>query len=246
MKNIIRITLFFSAFVIFSMNLTAQSLQLIDAIETVKGKTTDELHTYASVKNISMAPVNVKAKMEMVELFPGHSVSICIGTCYPPQITDFETPGSFTLNPDEVSNDFDFYANCYAFYDNPDEKKEGTSKIKFTLFNVADVNDKIEYICEFTIDNSLDVAVDAEQPAITVYPNPATELLNVDLSSFVSGSVLDLEIYDMLGNAVYNSRISSGNEIVSLKLGMFPAGNYLVRILENGVTKTVKPLSIVR
>lgn len=64
---------------------------------------------------------------------------------------------------------------------------------------------------------------------ISVYPNPATDVLNIDLSTLKENSFQGLEVYDLQGNKmklVYQTI----NNTLRLSIGYLPAGNYILEI----------------
>jgi hypothetical protein len=65
--------------------------------------------------------------------------------------------------------------------------------------------------------------------ALSVYPNPATSMINLQLANGFSGNV-DLSISDITGRVVYNQLTPISNGIVSLDLSSYPAGTFLVEM----------------
>lgn len=71
---------------------------------------------------------------------------------------------------------------------------------------------------------------------VTVYPNPLTDKLNI-VSSRADDSYM-LQIFDITGKEVYQSSIKDAN--TSVNISKLNAGNYIVKISSNDVTKTFK------
>ncbi|MBS1636523.1 MAG: T9SS type A sorting domain-containing protein [Bacteroidetes bacterium] len=76
-------------------------------------------------------------------------------------------------------------------------------------------------------------------PAISVYPNPAHDALNIKMTN-ISGKV-DVEIYDATGRLVYNAEVSQ--DMISVNTEAYAKGLYTVRIKAQGkqtITRFIK------
>lgn len=76
-------------------------------------------------------------------------------------------------------------------------------------------------------------------PAISVYPNPAHDALNIKMVN-ISGKV-DVEIYDATGRLVYNAEVSQ--DMISVNTEAYAKGLYTVRIKAQGkqtITRFIK------
>lgn len=68
---------------------------------------------------------------------------------------------------------------------------------------------------------------DALQNSISMYPNPASDILNINLSNVLEIELEGIEVYDSNGKQmklVYNT----SNSILTLSVGYFPTGNYTI------------------
>lgn len=75
---------------------------------------------------------------------------------------------------------------------------------------------------------------------VTIYPNPSTDIFNLQLSSPVSG--LQVKIRDVLGRVILETNISPNNSLHQIDLSSFSEGKYLLEILENGIAISRKSL----
>ena len=66
----------------------------------------------------------------------------------------------------------------------------------------------------------------------SVYPNPANETIVIDIPSNQWSS--EIEIYDMMGKLVYNSTISSGQNVTQIDISTLPQGIYNVQLNSTG------------
>ncbi len=105
-------------------------------------------------------------------------------------------------------------------------------------FNNAWVNNDslIYFYSPFTLTGGQSITRNA---ALTCYPNPSNGILHIKSSST---NIVELEIYDLTGNLVYDLPVSNEAEI-SCDLSSLSNGIYFVRIrLEHGVATTHKIL----
>lgn len=79
------------------------------------------------------------------------------------------------------------------------------------------------------------------QQAMSVYPNPATEIVNVRINDEIlsDGEII---ISDISGRIVYNSTISKtvGNKVVSISTNNFVKGIYFLTLTGNDIKETQK------
>jgi len=73
---------------------------------------------------------------------------------------------------------------------------------------------------------------------VNLFPNPSSDFLNITLAEQMDATVF---IYDLTGRTMLVRNLNTMNSLVDL--GVLPAGNYLVKIQENGTgrftTKTI-------
>ena len=71
---------------------------------------------------------------------------------------------------------------------------------------------------------------------ISVFPNPATSLVNISLPSSAS---YEISLLNMSGQLIYNTNITTSNNLV-LNVSGYKAGVYFVRVIHDGITETKK------
>jgi PKD repeat protein len=81
---------------------------------------------------------------------------------------------------------------------------------------------------------SLTVSVDEPVPSdkkVVIYPNPASDRLNIEFSNSFYGSV-GMEVFDIAGKVIHSSRFEKNREhsYSVLPTGTFPPGLYIIRI----------------
>lgn len=78
---------------------------------------------------------------------------------------------------------------------------------------------------------------------ILVYPNPAHEQLNIDLSSSSFGDEVTIEVYNALGELVKSIGVKGNSRTVTLSLAEFEAGMYLV-VLSDGTKSATERILV--
>ncbi len=77
---------------------------------------------------------------------------------------------------------------------------------------------------------------ESEPAALSIYPNPATEFINVNLGEHASGKG-KLEISDISGRIVLETEVLPGYAIYQLQISDLPQGLYMISWIEEGVLK---------
>ncbi len=89
-------------------------------------------------------------------------------------------------------------------------------------------------------DNStgIDEVEDRSEQRLSVYPNPVTNVLSVDLPGIISPNGM-INIINIDGKVI-KSREVTGTGIISLDVGHLPKGIYLCRYINGKEIKTIK------
>ena len=88
----------------------------------------------------------------------------------------------------------------------------------------VDMDNVLQYVCDYDFDYSDHVGIEeVEQGTVSVYPNPASDQLNVTLSN---SEPTEIAIYNAVGQVVLKKTISS-QATISLK--DLPAGSYIIK-----------------
>ena len=70
----------------------------------------------------------------------------------------------------------------------------------------------------------------------SVYPNPTTDVLNVNLNSLSNAK--SLQVYDMNGKMVYNQDLSAHSSLITVPVSSLKSGNYMIYVKGEGHTHT--------
>ncbi len=84
----------------------------------------------------------------------------------------------------------------------------------------------------FTLSNGITDLIDPSD--ISVYPNPANQILNVDISAFDFGNQVVVRIYD-IGGKLVNKTITNSKDLIKVNTSKLNEGNYFMNITGNGI-----------
>ena len=86
--------------------------------------------------------------------------------------------------------------------------------------------------------------VDSELQSITVFPNPASDLVAVQMNN-LSNENVQLELYDMSGKLVQKTQLYQGSTIAYFDTRKLYSGDYLIKIF-NHKESTTKKISLIK
>jgi uncharacterized repeat protein (TIGR02543 family) len=99
---------------------------------------------------------------------------------------------------------------------------------------ITNVTEKITLTAVFEEDSSTGIG-DAEYDKLTVYPNPTTGVINIDLDS--GGQQVVLSVYSLTGKLLYSNPSFYGGEV---DLSELNKGIYILKLSSNDKTKLTK------
>ena len=121
----------------------------------------------------------------------------------------------------------------YVTYDNSPNEGDNTYRIKVTF---QDGSTKVSETKKVVFKGLLDVRV---------FPNPANDILSVDLSNYKNAEAIDIHMYNQLGQLMLSKKVeNSNNSIVELNVDNQQTGMYLIRITSKGKKDVMKKVSI--
>ena len=88
----------------------------------------------------------------------------------------------------------------------------------------------------------VDIEDYAAEHEISIYPNPASNIVNIDLGSVEFGKDITIDIYDMLGRKVGTHNHNSSEGSIEINVSSFSEGLYFVKMNINGHSVTEKVL----
>ncbi len=91
---------------------------------------------------------------------------------------------------------------------------------------------------------SLDKKADVN--SISIFPNPTSDILNVDLKEHMGKSAF-VAVYDRLGKVMESQRISEiTSDVLQLDIQNYVSGTYSVTVKVNGLNRIAKQFNVVR
>jgi hypothetical protein len=114
-------------------------------------------------------------------------------------------------------------AQYYSFVD-----KNPTTQINYYRLKSVDTEGGHELSKVVILDNS-------EKGKTKIYPNPATAVLNLEVTSNQSENI-EVQLFNSIGQQVYFSKIQadSGYNLTTIQTNDFPAGLYNLTIIKGG------------
>ena len=208
---------------------TPNYLRLVSYDTLIKGTIEDELKIHGVVENSGPNNIDVKFKLEILELGSTHSLLVCWGTqCLPPIAQFGETLFSelLTLTPGKNSgNDF----KCTI----EQGGGLGTTIVKFTYWDNANPTDEVSFTSTVIVGES-DVK-DEQSKSIAISPNPATDFINLNLSQVNANSV---NLSDLNGKLLKSVELQNGTNI---NISDLNNGIYVISFYKDGLlVKTEK------
>jgi PKD repeat protein len=90
----------------------------------------------------------------------------------------------------------------------------------------------ILYVDDFSIEKSIGVNQTIDNDSWGVFPNPAKDFVNIEVSSIVEGP-FTIEMYDNSGHKVYESKFSKGHENCKIDISEYGKGIYHLRVISD-------------
>ncbi|NOR88338.1 MAG: hypothetical protein GQ527_12085, partial [Bacteroidales bacterium] len=190
------------------------SLELYDheGVEVVNGQTievvVEDLDAFETVsdeyfvKNNSTNDLNIRMRMEAVSLVDSTEYSFCaLGNCFPPGVNetthDFPIAAGVTLGDEGV---FTGHYHAHGF--------EGTSQIRYTFYNVDDLNDTISFTIIFNGSTMV---------------GPSLQMLTVDGDVLENGTnievlVEDLDAFETVSDEYFIRNNSTNNLNIRMRM----------------------------
>lgn len=225
----------------FGFNLNAASFEFVSKDELVSGGLNDEIRAKAEIRNITASVINVKSKLEILSLTPGHSIVFCWDVCYPPKEEDCVSEGYLTLMPLGTSGE-NFHADVFA------DGHLGESKVKFTFFNMDNPDDNISFVVTFLVGTTSvektisDIKYSLSEPS----PNPVS---SSSLISYVINNDFNdakIRFFNTQGFEVFKQQLTESTGNLNLELLNLSQGIYFYHLKIDGYITETKKFVLVR
>ena len=141
---------------------------------------------------------------------------------------DFETIE--TINAFEKTEELQHFSS----YDNAPTEGDNYYRIKVTLNDGTEQVSETKKVRYSKLDD------------VRVFPNPATDIVDIDLSKF-KGDEVGIHIYNQFGQQVLFKTIDNvGDMPVSMDISQIPAGNFLIRVTSKGKRDVTKQIIVTK
>jgi hypothetical protein len=183
-----------------------------------------QLVAHIAVKNTSDHDISVKVKAYEIDVIENTMNMFCwANNCYPPGTA--VSPKSDTLAPGELNEtgfSGDYVPNSIL----------GTSKVMYTFFDENSVNDSASVVISFIsgyagLPDGLLEQITFSNP----YPNPANASVHFDYSFPAGIRDAKLEIHNLLGSVVKETRISERQGHLIIDTGDLREGMYFYTLV---------------
>lgn len=206
--------LLFSAFMVQVVFLFGQgSMELIDQDDNaiVNGQNLDvlveDLNLFETVSpeifvtNVSSSNIDIKIRVEEIALVEGTSHYFCgLGNCFPPGT--METPNPYTIAAGATIGEEGFFSSHYM-----PNGIEGTIILRYTYFNVNNLNDTISFSVTFNgspvVENSLEL-----------YDGEGAQVVNGENLEVI---VEDLNLFETVSPEIFAKNISSNGIRIKIR-----------------------------
>ena len=110
-------------------------------------------------------------------------------------------------------------------------KKEGTATV-----TVTSTDGSKTATCIVTVKNTVGISDNTLNNLISIYPNPATDIVNIDLGNSSDNGAAMVQIVDLLGKQVFESVKVTQKPVLHINTSQFGKGIYIVNILKGSGT----------
>ena len=92
----------------------------------------------------------------------------------------------------------------------------------------------------------IDVKEDVDKSGINVFPNPADEFVDVDISAFNKSAGFEIVVFNTLGESQYEKiyHDSGSLGIININTSNYPTGKYYIRLSSGNISK-ILPLTVI-
>ena len=230
------------ALALFSITTNAQSLALLEPMTQVDGTVaelgaTGELVAEWGVQNISENFLEVRAKRSVQQNVQGAINYFCWGVCFDENTNISPVSVNQDMNAGDINHTF--YAH-YRPQNNP-----GEAIIQYCFFDAANPADETCQTVTYCVDCEQSVAEQSLEIEVgEIYPNPLKGLGSISYNLPSTPKNAKFVIYNMVGEVVKESAVTSKSGILFINGTDFESGIYLYSIQMDGKSSAMKKLVV--
>jgi len=217
----------------------AQSLivEAYDSVVVGDATTANDIYGYATVKNVSSDSVLVRFKRidgNYNQLTDNNA--ICWGICFIQSISVSPPSYSVMLGPGDTAS-----ASTHVYPDQDGVARTGN--ITYVFFDSDNESDSVSYEVRYVTATDLSLANLAVEPELSVYPNPATDHLEINYVT-QSSQKTSFEIINLVGSKVYSKSLEATESTLNLNISNLNAGIYFCVLKVDNKLVTSKKLVV--
>jgi hypothetical protein len=214
-----------------------QSLEVVfqDSLVVGNANSPAELIGYVHIKNNSTRTMEVLAKrIDINYTALTDSNAICwAGGCYVTTVS--QSPFALSIDPDQTVTEF----SAHVYPDGDGVVSSGP--IRYVFFDKFNDNDSASVIIDFGLTQNFSIT-EKKLPSVSVFPNPASDFLKVELSNLNGGSA-QFDLVDMVGNRVFTKSVDN-EDTFDLNLNKLARGVYFYSLKKDNVVIETKKLIV--
>ncbi|MCF6171692.1 MAG: T9SS type A sorting domain-containing protein [Bacteroidales bacterium] len=234
----------FAAILLAVFSLNAQDLTLSwdgvplgDTIVTWGEPGNAEIVSHVVVHNNTSNGINMLVRRKRISMVEGSSSAFCWGLCFPPDTE--ESPEPRLILPGGQSTDEEFSGHYYP------NGKIGTSVVEYMFFNKDNEGQNVKIVVKYW-GSPAGIAEDAMVGGSIsdIYPNPATNMVNIDYELTPEVDFAKIRIVNLLGAVVKEAVVERNNTKLTMDISDLNGGIYFYSVLVNGDVYKTKKLVI--
>lgn len=220
-----------------SLSLSIEGVDISNDTLFLIGTTQDALlEAHVSVHNITEKEIEVKAKKTEISVFENTENTFCWGACFPPFV--FEATQAIVIPA--YGTDTDSFIGDYF-----PEGKEGTSVLRYTFFNAANIDDSVALIVYYQVGAASVRDWTLDDGLFKVYPNPTSGLLNFEFPG-ETNQLVTLRMFTITGQVVEEIQMQYGQTSARLDLSEYPKGIMFLEISDQNGKAAIKKIVLSR
>lgn len=246
MKLMNTIRLFTCALLVFIVtNIDGQTLTVSNLDDIVYGEpSASYLQAQATITNTGSTDMDVMIRFNEVMAGPtGSGHYFCWAVCYNEgSISDgFVVPAQHAVTIPAGASSNNFYSDYVP------HGTVGIAMYRYTFYDGANPSD--ETVIDITFDTQnvgVEELKDGANGVSESYPNPATEVANINYALQQSWQNAEVELYSMLGSKVKTIKLKEDQGTLKLDVSTLPAGMYFYTLSVDGKAVNTKKMLITK
>ncbi len=229
---------------------SAQTFELLDENNVnIDGMTIERAGTAASisetkfhVQNVSNNSAVYSCKVYEVTNVPGSDLQVCYGVaCFTATagVSGAQTnTGYLSLLANQIDNTFKVAPFAFGW----SSGDEATWRV--VVYDTANVQDSTFAIVKWKVQGVSVDEIAANDVNFSAYPNPATNVLNLDYNFKTNVNVATVDVFDIVGKKVMSHQLNEQKATLKVDVSSLNAGVYFYTINADGKAIKTERVSI--